>query len=156
MSDLKLTVQPGMPTIEFTRTFDAPRELVFKAFTDAEAIKRWWGPAKYTTKIEQMDVKFGGGWRFVQSDDEGNEFAFKGVFHEVLAPERLVQTFEFGGWPGHVSLDSMTVEDIGGKTRISAVSVFQTVEDRDGMVQAGMEGGMEEGYVRLDGLLKTM
>jgi uncharacterized protein YndB with AHSA1/START domain len=103
-----------------------------------------------------MEVKFGGAWRFVQSDADGNQFAFRGVFHEITAPERLVQTFEFEGFPGHVALDSMTLEDIGGRTRINAVSVFQSVADRDGMVQAGMEGGMEEGFVRLDELLKKM
>jgi uncharacterized protein YndB with AHSA1/START domain len=146
-----------MPTIEFTRTFEAPRDLVFKAFTDPKAVPQWWGPAKYKTTVEKMEVKFGGAWRFTQVDDDGKEFAFYGVFHEVTAPERLVQTFEFGGYPGHVSLDSMTLEEVpGGRTKINAVSVFQSVEDRDGMVQAGMEGGMEEGYMRLDGLPKAM
>jgi uncharacterized protein YndB with AHSA1/START domain len=156
MSDLKVITQPGMHSIEFTRTFDAPRELVFRAHTDPKMIPQWWGPAKYKTTVERLEAKFGGAWRFVQSDSNGNEFAFRGVFHEVTAPERLVQTFEFEGFPGHVALDSMTLEDVGGKTRIKAVSVFQSVADRDGMVQSGMEGGMEEGFVRLDELLKKM
>jgi uncharacterized protein YndB with AHSA1/START domain len=156
MSDLKVIAQPGMHSIEFTRTFDAPRELVFKAHTDPKMVAQWWGLAKYKTTVERLEAKFGGAWRFVQSDSDGNKFAFRGVFHEVTAPERLVQTFEFEGFPGHVALDSMTLEDVGGKTKITAVSVFQSVADRDGMVQSGMESGMEEGYVRLDELLKKV
>ena len=156
MSDLKVITKPGMHSVEFTRTFDAPRELVFKAHTDPLMVPQWWGPAAYKTKVEKLDAKSGGSWRFVQSDDKGNVFGFHGVFHDVTAPERIVQTFEFEGFPGHVGLDSMTLEDIGGKTRLVAVSVFQSVADRDGRVQSGMEGGMEEGFVRLDGLLKAL
>lgn len=157
MSDLNVIVKPGTPFIEFTRTFNAPPELVFKAHQDPEAIPRWWGPGSLKTVIEKLEPRSGGSWKFVQSDEAGNVYTFHGVFHEVTKPNRIVQTFEFDGFPGHASLNSMTLEAVeNGKTRMSALSVFQSVEDRDGMAQSNMEEGMEEGFVRLDGLLKTV
>jgi uncharacterized protein YndB with AHSA1/START domain len=100
-----------------------------------------------------MDVRPGGAWRFVQRDPDGNEFAFNGVYHEVLPPERLVYTFEFEGVPGHVLLETVTFEELDGKTRLTDRSVFQTVEDRDAMVQSGMESGAKEAMDRLAELL---
>lgn len=139
-----------------TREFNAPRELVFKAYTDPALVARWWGLRQNTTRIDQMEARPGGRWRYVETDPEGNEFAFRGVYHDVVAPERIVQTFEFEGMPGHVLLETATFEDMGGKTKIIAQSVFQSVEDRDGMVASGMEYGAEEGYQRLDELLATL
>ena len=138
-----------------TREFDAPRELVFRAYTDPEAIPKWWGPRRLTTTVDRMDVRPGGGWRFVQRDAEGNEFAFHGVYHEVVPPERIVGTFEFEGMPGHVALETTTLEDLGGRTRLTTTTVFQTVEDRDGMVASGMEEGATESMDRLEELLAT-
>jgi uncharacterized protein YndB with AHSA1/START domain len=100
-----------------------------------------------------MDVRPGGAWRWVQTDDDGSQYGFRGVFHDVVAPERIVQTFEFDGAPGHVSLESATFTAQGGKTLVAMHSVFQSVEARDGMVASGMEGGMNEGYDRLDAIL---
>ncbi|MFL5734643.1 MAG: SRPBCC family protein [Chloroflexia bacterium] len=153
MSDTKIIAEPGKQEIIITRTVDAPRDLVFKAFIDPQAIPQWWGPRRLTTQIDKLEARPGGSWRFVQRDKEGNEFAFHGVFHEVKAPEMAIQTFEFEGVPGHVSLETMILKEENGKTLITAISVFQSVEDRDGMVQAGMESGVREGYERLDELL---
>ena len=148
-----LVAEPGRQEIVLRRVLDAPRELVFKTMTDPSLIPNWWGPKGLTTVVEKMDVRPGGAWRFVQRDPDGNEFAFNGVYHEVLPPERLVYTFEFEGVPGHVLLETVTFEELDGKTRPTDRSVFQTVEDRDAMVQSGMESGAKEAMDRLAELL---
>lgn len=148
-----LVAEPGRQEIVLRRVLDAPRELVLKTMTDPSLIPNWWGPKGLTTVVEKMDVRPGGAWRFVQRDPDGNEFAFNGVYHQVLPPERLVYTFEFEGVPGHVLLETVTFEELDGKTRLTDRSVFQTVEDRDAMVQSGMESGAKETMDRLAELL---
>lgn len=155
MSDLEVVAEPGKHDLVITRSFDAPRELVFNAYADPEAIPQWWSPAKYTTTVDYMDAEDGGGWRFISKDSDGNEFPFRGVFHEVKAPERIIQTFEFELAPGHVALETMQLEERDGRTFMTSTSVFQSVEDRDGMLETGMEEGLRESYVRLDELLKS-
>lgn len=156
MEKLKLVAEPGKHEIRMWRDFDAPRELVFKAFTDPALVPKWWGPHDVTTTVDQMDVRKGGIWRYVQCDASGNEYAFSGVYHNVASPERLVFTFEFEGMPGHVLLETVTFEEHGGKTRIMDSSVFQTVEDRDGMIASGMERGAQDSWDRFEELLKTL
>jgi uncharacterized protein YndB with AHSA1/START domain len=157
MGKTNFVIEPGKQEITVTRTFDAPRQLVFKACTDPDLIKQWWGPSYLTTTVDRLEGKTGGGWRFVQRDAEGHEYAFHGVYHEIKPPERAVETFEFEGMPGHVSMNIVTLEDVDGKTRLTVKSIFQSVEDRDGMVSSGMQRGMEEGYDRLEALVtKTM
>lgn len=156
MSKLTVVAEPGKQEIFMTRHFDAPRELVFKAYTDPALTARWWGLRQNTTHIDKMEARPGGSWRYVETDPEGNEFAFHGVYHDVVGPERIVQTFEYEGMPGHVIMETATFEDVGGRTKMTAQSVFQSVEARDGMVASGMEYGAEEGYQRLDELLATL
>lgn len=156
MTKLDLVAKPGTHAIVITRVFDAPRALVFKAHTDPHLIPKWWGPRSHTTRVDKMDVEPGGTWRFVSQDADGNEFAFHGVYHEVAASELLVYTFEFEGMPGHVSLETGTFEEHDGQTTLKGNSVFQTVEDRDGMLESGMEGGATESMERLAELLRTM
>jgi uncharacterized protein YndB with AHSA1/START domain len=150
-----ITVEPGKQEVFITREFDAPRELVFRAFTDPSLFVQWLGPRGYKMTLEAFEPKRGGKYRYIHTDPGGNEYGFHGVFHEI-SPERLIQTFEFEGLPelGHVSLDSMTLEELpGGRTKASIHTVFQSVVDRDGMIQSGMERGVNEGYDRLDELL---
>ena len=156
MAKLKLVADPGKHDIRMWRDFDAPRELVFRAFTDPDLVPRWWGPHSVTTTVDQMEVRKGGIWRYIQRDDNGNEFIFSGVYHDIVTPERIVFTFEFEGLPGHVLLETVTFEDYEGKTRITDSSVFQTVKDRDGMIQAGMERGAEESWERFEELIKRL
>lgn len=153
MAKINLIAEPGKQEIIITSTLDAPRDLVFKAYTDPNAIPQWWGPRGLTTVVDQMDVRPGGIWRFVHRDAEGNEYGFHGVYHDVVSPERIVSTFEFEGMPGHVLLATMTFEEQDGKTKLTDASVFQSVEDRDGMLQSGMEGGASESMDRLEELL---
>jgi uncharacterized protein YndB with AHSA1/START domain len=142
--------------ITLTRDFNAPRELVFKAYTDTALIPRWWGPRGYTTVIEKNELKVGGVWRFLQTDPEGKNHAFNGVYREISAPRRLAATFEYEGAPGQIVLNSAVFEELGGKTRLTIKSTFRSREERDGMLGAGMERGAGEGYDRLEELLATM
>ncbi|MFL5586588.1 MAG: SRPBCC family protein [Ktedonobacteraceae bacterium] len=154
-----ILAEPGKQEILITREFDAPRELVFKACTNPELIPQWWGPRNLSTEVDKMDVRPGGQWRFLNRDAQGNAYGFHGVYHEVLAPERIIDTFEFEGLPetGHVTLETMKLEPLpGGRTRLTVQSVFQSVADRDGMLQSGMEEGLNETYDRLAELLKKM
>jgi uncharacterized protein YndB with AHSA1/START domain len=96
-----------------------------------------------------MEVRAGGQWRFVQHDADGNEFAFKGIYHDIVAPERTISTFEWEGLPGHVALDTVTLTEVDGQTRYTSVSVFQSIAARDGMVQSGLEGGARATLDRL-------
>jgi len=150
-----ITAEPGKQELFVTREFDAPRELVFKAHTDPKLFAQWIGPRGLNTSLEIFEPVSGGRWRFVQKDQDGNEFGFHGVFHEV-SPERVIQTFEFDGLPesGHVVLETLRLEDLpNGRTRLTTQSVYQSVADRDGMIQSGMEHGIKEGYERLDEIL---
>lgn len=141
--------------IVVTRVFDASRELVFKACTDPNLIPQWWGPKEYDTSVDAMDVRPGGVWRYVQRGPDG-ELAFKGVYHTVMPPERLVCTFEGEGMPGHVMLETVTFEEQDGKTKMTVADVFQTVEDRDGALQSGMKEGAIESGDRFAELLRKM
>ena len=143
--------------VVLTRVFDAPRELVYRAHTDPDLIRQWWGLRSNTTIVEKMDVSPGGIWRFIQRDAEGNEFAFHGEYREVVQPERLVNTFEFEGTPGHIILDTLIFEDLpNGRTKLTATSVFETIGDRDGMLNSGMESGSNEAWDRLGELLARL
>jgi uncharacterized protein YndB with AHSA1/START domain len=154
-STMTLTL-PSDREIVLTRVFDAPRELVWKACTDPQAIPHWWGPRRHTTRVDRMHVWPGGGWRFVSRDADGNEFAFHGEYREVVPPERIVQTLEFEGMPGHVSVETMTLVERDGKTTLTTRSVFNSVEDRDGVLRSGMEAGVRETYDRLAEYLESM
>jgi uncharacterized protein YndB with AHSA1/START domain len=153
MPKINLVAEPHKQEVVVTRVFDAPRERVFKTMTDPKLIPDWWGPKYLTTTVEKMDVRPGGVWRFVQRDADGNAYAFHGVYHEVVSPERLVYTFEFEGVPGHVLLETVTFEEQNGKTKVTDQSIFQSVQDRDGMLQSGMEQGAAESEERLAALL---
>ncbi|HLJ33563.1 MAG TPA: SRPBCC family protein [Ktedonobacteraceae bacterium] len=154
-----ITAEPGKQEVVITREFDAPRELVFKAFTDPQLIPQWWGPRYLTTEVDRLDLRPGGQWRFLNRDSQGNEYAFHGVYHEILAPERVIDTFEFEGLPekGHVVLETIRFETLpGDRTRLVSQAVFQSVADRDGMLQSGMESGLTDSYDRLTELLQKM
>jgi uncharacterized protein YndB with AHSA1/START domain len=156
MTKTQIDAPAGVPFVDITREFDAPLELVRRAWTDPDLVKQWLGPRKYEMVIERWEPRAGGTYRYIHRDEAGNEFGFHGVFHSS-DPDNMVQTFEFEGVPGHVSLDKLALEDIGGgRTRAHIHSVYQSLQDRDGMVQAGMGDGVSEGFERLDELLAKM
>jgi len=156
MSKTQITAEPGVPQIVIEREFDAPRDLVFRAYTDPELLVRWLGPRALTTTFDVYEVRDGGRWRYVSTDAEGNEYGFHGLFHGDPSPEGTVQTFEFEGLPGHVALETLTMEERDGRTLVRTVSSFQSVEDRDGMVESGMEHGVLDSHERLTELLVTL
>ncbi len=139
--------------IRMERVFDAPRERVFQAYTDPKLIPLWWGPRRYATIVDKMDVRPGGAWRYINRAADGTEFAFRGVYREVVRPRRLVSTFEFEGVPGHIVVDTATFEDLGGKTKVTVTSRFETAEDLAQMLQSGMEEGATESWDRLEELV---
>ncbi|MBP2368782.1 SRPBCC family protein [Pseudonocardia parietis] len=142
-----------LPIIRIIREFDAPPERVFEAHVDVEKVKRWLGPRRLTMTVQRWDAETGGGYRYTHTDDDG-EYRFYGSFHEVRAPERIVQTFTFEGYPDGVSLETMTLTELpGGRTRLVGISVVDSVEARDAMLASGMEVGVNEGYEQLDELL---
>ena len=146
---------PSEREILMTRVFDAPRELVFEAHSTPEHMKEWWGPRGFTMPVCEMDFRPGGAYRFVQRGPDGEEYAFRGEFREIVRPEKIVWTFEFEGMPGNVSVDTLTLEEEeDGRTTLIARSVFDTVEQRDGMLQSGMESGAAETYDRLEEYLQ--
>lgn len=153
-----ITAEPGKQELFITREFDAPRELVYRAHTEPEIFAQWLGPNDLSVEFELFEPVSGGRWRFLNVGRDGEEYAFHGTFHEV-SPTRIIQTFEFEGLPesGHVSLETLTLEDLGnGRTKLTTHAVYQSVADRDGMVEAGMESGVTEGYDKLDEMLATM
>jgi len=147
---------PSEREIHIERIFDAPRDRVFALYTDPQYVPEWWGPRGTTARVEQMDVKQGGSWRFVISNSDGSETGFGGRYREVTAPERIVQTFEWDGMPGYISVETATFEDLGDRTRVVTTSLFHTTEERDGMLASGMEGGLNETYQRFDELLERL
>ena len=153
-----VTAEPGKQELFITREFDAPRELVYKAHTDANLYAQWLGPHGYEIVLETFEPVSGGKYRYIHKDKEGNAYAFHGTIH-TMSEELMIQTFEFEGMPepGHVTLDTMRLEKLpNDRTKITIHSVFQSVADRDGMVASGMESGVREGYERLDDLLAGM
>ena len=159
MAKVDITAEPGKLEILIIREFDAPRELVFKAFTDPQLYVRWIGPRGLKTDLGRFEQRDGGSWRYIQTDEQGNKSAFHGVNHEIKAPERIIGTFEYEGLPesGHVILQTARFEELpGDRTKLISQSVFQSVEDRDGMLASGMEMGVNESYERLDEVLKNL
>jgi uncharacterized protein YndB with AHSA1/START domain len=142
--------------IMMTREFAAPRELVFEAHSKPEHVRQWWGRTGSTLAVCEMDFRPGGTWRFVERQADGSEYGFRGEYREISRPDRFVQTFEFDGMPGHVSVDTHTFTEHDGKTTLTTITRFDSVEDRDGMLQSGMEEGAAETWDRLEAYVKNM
>jgi uncharacterized protein YndB with AHSA1/START domain len=146
---------PNDREIRIERVFNAPRDRVWRAFADPALLAQWWGRG-HKLVIERMELERGGHWRFVEHGPDGIN-GFEGRYREVTPPERIVQTFEWDGMPGYVIIETSILEDLGdGRTRVVSTSLFHTTEERDGMVNAGMEEGMNESYAALDALLARM
>ena len=153
----KLSVTtPSDREIVMTRVFDAPRDLVFEAHSSGEHLRHWWGPRRYEIKSCELDFRPGGAWRIVHRGSEGDEYVFHGEYREIVRPERIVWTFEWEGMPGHVSVETMTLEEDDGKTTFTSTSVYDSIEDRDGMLAGGAEEGAAESMDRLDEYLEVL
>ncbi len=156
MGTTKITAAPGTPLITIEREFDAPRELLFRAYCEPDLLCQWLGPRRLKMRVERHELRDGGRWSFTHWGDDGVEHHFHGVFHGEPSIERTVRTFEYEGAPGHVSLEWLDLEPRGNRTLLRMSTVFQSVEDRDAMIAAGMEEGVNDGMERLDELLARM
>jgi uncharacterized protein YndB with AHSA1/START domain len=154
---LKLVAAVDTLAMEFTRDFDAPIEALFRAHADPKLVKQWLGPARNEMSIARWDFRTGGGYRYLHLGPDGDEYWFNGVFHVVRDGELVIQTFEFEGAPDMVNIEFVWFEDLGdGRSRLRGRSICPNVEARDALLDSGMEGGMTEGYERLDSLLVSV
>jgi uncharacterized protein YndB with AHSA1/START domain len=154
----QIIAEAGKQEIIIIREFEAPRDLVFKAFSEKELLVKWVGPREMKMRYEKFEPRAGGSYRYVSVLPNGMEFGFHGVCHDMTAPERIIQTFEFEGLPekGHVAMETTRFEELpNGRTKVIIQSVFQTVADRDGMVKAGMERGVVDSHQKLDELIQS-
>ena len=150
-----VTATPGTHELSYERVFQAPPDLVYRAHTEADIARRWFGGGSEVT-VDELEARPGGRWRYVTKDESG-EYGFHGVFHDLVPGERIVWTFEYEGMPGHVLLETIVFTDQGdGTTKLSSSSIFQSVEDRDGMLAAGMESGMNASLDELDKVLASL
>ena len=151
---LEIIADSGSQNITLIREIDAPVDRVFQAYADPELVVQWLGPRRLTMKIEQWQVVSGGGYAYAHIDQDGAEFGFRDMFHTVRPNEQIIQTFEYLGFPGSVSIEVMTFEEAGpGRTRIVSTATYPSTETREQMLQSGMEVGVSEGYERLAELL---
>lgn len=142
------TAEPGSHEATVVAVVDAPKPAVYRAYTEPDLFTKWWGPKELTSKVDTFEPVTGGKWRIVHVDPDGNEYGFHGVYH-LVSPDKIINTFEFEGVPDHVCLETVTFEDVDGKTRIVSHSVFQSVADRDGMKDTGMEDFAPVGMAQL-------
>lgn len=156
VKEAEIVLHEDVPMVTITREFNAPPDKVFKAHTDPELFARWIGPEYLSTTIDRWDCRTGGEWRYV-SEHEDESYPFRGCFHDVRAPEVMVQTFSYEGFPDSVSLERLELTDLGdGRTLLTATSLLDSFESRDAFVASGMEVGIQEGYQQLDGVLADM
>lgn len=155
MHDLKIDAPVGKPFLTITRTFNAPRALVWKALSEPEQAIRWWGPHGHKNKVLAWDFRVGGKWKIESIVTDGSKIVFFGDYLEIEAPSKLTQTFSFDQLPpGAHSVDATTLTEKHGKTIYTSVSTLPDVESRDAMVASGMEVGIVEGFERLDAMLE--
>jgi uncharacterized protein YndB with AHSA1/START domain len=156
MAKTQITAEAGVPQIIMTCDFDAPRDLVFRAYTEPELLVQWLGPRDLTMTVDENEIRDGGRWRFIHTDAGGHEHGFHGVFHGTPSPDGIVRTFEYEGAPGHVSMETLSLTERGGRTLVRTISSFQTVQDRDAMIASGMERGVHDSDERMTELLARL
>jgi uncharacterized protein YndB with AHSA1/START domain len=150
---LDLQIPPEEPVIRYSRLLRAPRDLVFRVFTEPEHLRRWWGPSILENVVCEIDLRVGGGYRIVQRAPDGQEFAFRGEYLELDPPRRVVSTFVFEGAPDHEAVETLVLEEIDGGTMVYAETRHDSLTSRDAHVASGMEVGLRESHDRLDQLL---
>ncbi len=150
------TIEPGKPTVVIRRLFDAPRHLVFAAWTKPEHVARWYGWRESTLSECRIDLRPGGAWRYVIRMPDGSEHGFGGVYREVVPPERLVYTFCYDGYPDAEAIETVIFEERNAKTLLTSTLLHKSVENRDGHVASGMEAGAAETLDRLAELLASL
>ncbi|HWD81793.1 MAG TPA: SRPBCC family protein [Kribbella sp.] len=153
---MKVIAEPGEPQIVIVRTFNAPRELLFRAYTEPDLVKRWLGPPDFELVVNQLDPHHGGRWRWTHYDKAGKGYVFHGLYHGEPSPERIVQTYEFDKAPGTVYLNLITFDEADGVTTLTQRTVFFATEDRDLYVDGGMERGIRASMQQLEELVTEL
>ncbi|MGK9270592.1 SRPBCC family protein [Williamsia muralis] len=153
-TEARIEADPNVPIIRITREFAGTPEQLLRAHTDPELFAQWIGPSALDTRIDEWDARSGGSWRFVSTRD-GEEYAFRGCFHDIR-PDRIVQTFTYEGDPDGVALETLWFDDLGdGRTRLRTQSLVDSFEGRDAWLRSGMEVGVNEGYAKLEEMLTS-
>ena len=141
---------PSDEEILITREFNAPRHLVFKAWTTPELVRRWWHAGRGEMTVCEIDLRVGGGWRYVMVTPDGMEVAFHGEYREIVPGERLVSTEVYEGMPDAEALDTMTLTEVDGRTTVEILVRHQKKEHRDAHIESGMEDGLQDALDRLE------
>ena len=156
MATTQITAEPAVPQLVVTSEFAAPRDLLFRAYTDPELLAQWLGPRGLTVTIDHLDPRHGGTWRCIGSDADGSKYSFRGVFHGTPSPDRIVQTFEFEDMPGHVCLQTVTFTEREDTTLLTQNTIYQSVQDRDRVLRYDMAEDIHESIERLEQLLAQL
>ena len=157
LGGLQITAR-GERELVMTRTFDAPRHLVFDAFTKPELVRRWLlGPDGWSMPVCEIDLRVGGSYRYVWRHTSGNQMGMGGVFREIVKPERIVSTekFDEAWYPGE-AVGTIVLVEQDGKTMLTQTVLYETAEALESVLKSPMEQGVAAGYNRLDGVLKTL
>ena len=141
---------PADDQILITREFDAPRHLVYKAYTTPELVKRWWSAKRGEVTLAEIDLRVGGAWRYVMIADGGVEVAFHGEFREIVPNERLVSTEVYEGMAGAEAVDTLTLSESEGRTTMSILVQLASKEHRDAYIESGMEDGLQDAFDLLE------
>ena len=156
MALAQLTAEPAVPQIVITREFAAPREVLFRAFTDPELLVQWLGSRDFILVIDHFDVRHGGTWRYRSLGPTGDEYSFRSVFHGTPSPDGITQTFEFEDMPGHVCLETVTFAERGEVALLTQRTVFACAADGDAALESNVAEGINESMERLDALLARL
>jgi len=156
MATTQIITEPAVPQMVTIRDFDAPKDLLLRAYTDPDLLEQWVGPREMTVMMDHVDPRDGGTWRYTSADAAGNEREFHGVFHGTPSPDGLVQTFESGGTPGRVWLETVTFTERGDTTVVTRNTVFQSADDRDAALRSELVDDVNESLERLDHLLSRL
>jgi uncharacterized protein YndB with AHSA1/START domain len=156
MARTQITAEPAVPQLVVTSEFAAPRDLLFRAYTDPELLVRWLGPRGLTLTIDHLDSRHGGTWHYIGSDTDGSKYSFRGVFHGTPSPDGIAQTFEFDGMRGQVCLETVTFTEHAGTTTVTQTTVYQSAQDRDRVLRYDMAEDIHEAVERLEQLLAQL
>jgi uncharacterized protein YndB with AHSA1/START domain len=153
------TATVTLPTDEqilITREFDAPKDLVYKAYTTPELVRRWWSAKRGTMTIAEIDLRVGGAWRYVMVTDDGFEVAFHGEYREIVPNERIVSTEVYEGMPDAQALDTVTFTEVDGRTTLTILVKHASKANRDAHIDSGMEDGLQDALDLLDGVASSL
>ena len=156
MATTQITAEPGVPQLIVTSEFAAPRDLLFRAYTDPGLLAQWAGPRELTFTIDDFDPRHGGTWHYTSGDADGNEYSCRGVFHGTPSPDGIARTFEFEGRPGQVCLETIFFSERGDTTIVTQSSVYQSIQDRDWALRYDNAEDIYESIERLDDLIPRL